>query len=136
SKSFSPGPNFPQMVFSFLPLSSAVETTLKATNFAASALSKAMSTSSSNIHSNSNSAITYSSSSEDSDEQTTLSQQPPLASTSTLPPHQSSSTSSSSSALPYVNLPGVLTALDQAVQEYDVLLSENGAVAFMRPNFA
>ena len=29
----------------------------------------------------------------------------------------------------------MLTALDQAVQEYDVLLSENGAVAFMRPNF-
>lgn len=125
-KSLSPSPNFPQMVFSFLPLSTAVETTLKATNFAASALSKAMSTSSL-AHSVSSS---ISSSSESSDDQ--MSSQPKLASQTEL----SSSTTSSSAALPYVHLPGVHTALDQAVQEYDVLLSENGAVAFMRPNFA
>ncbi len=134
----SPGPNFPQMVFSFLPLSSAMETTLKATNFAATAFSKALSSSTSAV----NSITTLESSTALSagvDLQTTATAAgvpPGLSTSAPLPPPTTSAIpSSSSSALPYVHLPGVLTALDQAVQEYDVLLSENGAVAFMRPNF-
>ncbi len=127
SKSYSPSPNFPQMVFSFLPLSSAMETTLKATNFAATAFSKALSTSSS--------ALNTVSSVENLSSPSNLPSATPQSSLSSSQ-HKSSAQSSTSSALPYVHLPGVLTALDQAVQEYDVLLSENGAVAFMRPDFA